>query len=128
MMRPCSPPNIAPIVEIYQSHPSGQWQECPKIFATKRGLRFNEETTTNEGDQRMAKAKAAPAASAPILILGATGALGQHLIQQLRQEQRPIRTYIRNLQKADEVELTGATVQIGKMTDQPRLSKAVEGV
>ena len=76
----------------------------------------------------MAKAKATPDASAPVLVLGATGALGQQIIDQLRQTQRPVRAYIRNVQKADEVELTGATVQIGKMTDQPRLAKAVEGV
>ncbi len=76
----------------------------------------------------MAKAKSAPDASAPVLVLGATGALGQHLIQQLRQAQRPVRTYIRNVEKAEDVELTGATVQIGKLTDQPRLAKAVEGV
>jgi uncharacterized protein YbjT (DUF2867 family) len=83
----------------------------------------------------MAKTKATPAPSAvtsdangPVLVLGATGSLGQQLIQQLRQAKRAVRTYIRNVTEADEIELTGATVQIGSLIDQARLAKAVQGV
>ena len=83
----------------------------------------------------MAKTKASPApatttsdANSPILVLGATGSLGQYLVQQLRQANRAVRTYIRNVTDADEIEMTGATVQIGGLVDQPRLAKAVQGV
>jgi len=78
------------------------------------------------------QSKPAPAAAAdangPILVMGATGSLGKHLIQQLRQANRAVRTYIRNVTDADEIELTGATVQIGTLIDQVRLAKAVQGV
>lgn len=80
----------------------------------------------------MAKTQAKPSPSAdangPVLVMGATGALGKHLIQQLRQANRAVRTYIRNVTDADEIELTGATVQIGTLIDQVRLEKAVQGV
>ena len=83
----------------------------------------------------MAKTKATPSPSAaatdpngPVLILGATSSLGQQLIQQLRQAKRAVRTYIRNVPDADAIELTGATVQIGSLIDQPRLARALEGV
>jgi uncharacterized protein YbjT (DUF2867 family) len=82
----------------------------------------------------MAKTKATPIASAdtttdsPVLVLGATGALGQHLVQQLRQANRAVRAYTRTVTDADEIELTGAKAQIGALTDQVRLAKAVQGV
>jgi uncharacterized protein YbjT (DUF2867 family) len=84
----------------------------------------------------MAKTKASPIPSAssaydtsgPVLVLGATGALGQILVQQLRQANRSVRTYLRDVTKADEVELTGATVEIGKLVDQEKLAKALHGI
>lgn len=83
----------------------------------------------------MAKTKATPAPSAavtdangPVLVIGASGSLGQHVIQQLRQAKRAVRAYARTTTEADAIELTGATVQVGSLIDQLRLAKAIQGI
>lgn len=83
----------------------------------------------------MAKTKATPTpsmavtdANGPVLVIGATGSLGQRVIQQLRQANRAVRAYVRTTTEADEIELTGAQAQIGALIDQPRLSKAIQGI
>lgn len=67
-------------------------------------------------------------ANGPVLVFGGTGLLGQHLIQQLRQANREVRVYMRNVTRADEIEVSGAKAVIGKLFDQDKLAKALQGV
>lgn len=83
----------------------------------------------------MAKTKASPSpdatatdANGPVLVMGAMGSLGLKIVQQLRQANREVRTYVRTVPEADEIEVTGAKAQIGSLVDQARLAKAIQGI
>jgi len=63
-----------------------------------------------------------------ILVTGATGFVGSHLIQRLRKENLPVRALVRDPHKAAQLADLGAEVVQGDIADTASLEKATAGV
>ena len=63
-----------------------------------------------------------------ILVTGATGFVGGHLVDALRRADRPVRCLVRNRREAGGLEDVGCELTEGDMTDPPSLRSAVDGV
>src|SRR6516225_3542903 len=63
-----------------------------------------------------------------VLITGATGLLGGHLIQELQQRGEDIRALVLPVENADRLEKQSVEVQRGDITDARTLGPAVKGV
>jgi nucleoside-diphosphate-sugar epimerase len=63
-----------------------------------------------------------------VLITGATGLLGGHLIKELQQRGEAIRALVLPVENADRLEKQGVEVQRGDITDARTLGPAVKGV
>ena len=62
-----------------------------------------------------------------ILVTGATGFVGGHVVHALRAQDKPVRALARESRHAARLESWGATVVEGDMTDAASLRRAVEG-
>jgi uncharacterized protein YbjT (DUF2867 family) len=63
-----------------------------------------------------------------ILVTGATGFVGGHVVHALRQAGRPVRCLVRNRGRAGKLAALGCDLAEGDMTDPASLRSAVEGV
>jgi uncharacterized protein YbjT (DUF2867 family) len=63
-----------------------------------------------------------------ILVTGATGFVGGHVVRALRAAGRPVRCLVRDPRRAERLERAGCELAQGDMTDPPSLRAAVEGV
>jgi len=63
-----------------------------------------------------------------ILVTGATGFVGSHVVDALRQARRPVRCLVRDRRKAGKLAALGCELAEGDMTDAAGLRRAVEGV
>jgi NADH dehydrogenase len=63
-----------------------------------------------------------------ILVTGASGFVGSHVVHALRQSDRPVRSLVRSRRKAARLEALGSELAEGDMTDAASLRRAVEGV
>jgi nucleoside-diphosphate-sugar epimerase len=62
------------------------------------------------------------------LVTGATGLLGSHVVEVLRQRQETVRAMVREGEPVDALLAAGADVVRGDMQDQQSLARAIEGV
>ena len=62
-----------------------------------------------------------------ILVIGATGTVGTHLVHQLMQIGRPVRVLTRNREKAAKFGAK-AEVAVGNLDDENSLAEAISGV
>ena len=62
-----------------------------------------------------------------ILITGATGFVGPHIVHALRAEGRPLRALVRDDADAGRLHAWGCETAVGEMTDEASLRRAVEG-
>jgi uncharacterized protein YbjT (DUF2867 family) len=62
-----------------------------------------------------------------ILVTGATGFVGGHVVHELRASGRDVRAFVRDRRKATRLETWGATLADGDMTHPGSLRRAVEG-
>ena len=63
-----------------------------------------------------------------ILVTGASGFVGSHIVHALRAEDRPVRALVRDPKRADQLEAWGCEVVAGDMTDPDSLARAASGV
>jgi nucleoside-diphosphate-sugar epimerase len=63
-----------------------------------------------------------------ILVTGATGFIGRHLVERLRADGHEVRALVRNLAKALAIRRLGAEVFSGDVTDRQSVSEAMRGV
>jgi uncharacterized protein YbjT (DUF2867 family) len=63
-----------------------------------------------------------------ILVTGASGFVGGHVVRRLREESRDVRCLVRDRRKSERLESWGCEVVEGDMTDASSLRRAVEGV
>ena len=63
-----------------------------------------------------------------ILVTGATGFVGGHVVQALRDDGKPVRCLVRDRRRAGSLEALDCEVVEGDMTDAPSLRRAVDGV
>jgi uncharacterized protein YbjT (DUF2867 family) len=63
-----------------------------------------------------------------ILVTGATGFVGGHVVTALRRAGKQVRCLVRDLRRAERPELAGCELVVGDMTDPASLGAAVEGV
>ncbi len=63
-----------------------------------------------------------------ILVTGANGFVGHHVIRALREQDRPVRGLVRDARKAEQLQSWGVELVQGDMTDPVSLRRAVEGV
>jgi dihydroflavonol-4-reductase len=64
----------------------------------------------------------------PVLVTGAGGFIGRHLVAALCNEGRAVRAVVRTAQAASEVKALGADVLIGDLTDPSTIERATYGV
>jgi NADH dehydrogenase len=64
----------------------------------------------------------------PVLVTGATGFVGGHIVRALRAEGRPTRCLVRDPRKTMRLADLGCELVQGDMTDAPSLARACEGV
>jgi uncharacterized protein YbjT (DUF2867 family) len=62
-----------------------------------------------------------------ILVTGASGFVGGHVVHALREEDRPVRCLVRDRRKAEKLESWGCELIEGDMTDSDSLRRAVDG-
>jgi NADH dehydrogenase len=62
-----------------------------------------------------------------ILVTGATGFVGRHVVHALRAAQKDVRALVRDRRKGTRLQAWGATLAEGDMTDSASLRRAVEG-
>ncbi|MBR8829234.1 MAG: SDR family oxidoreductase [Gomphosphaeria aponina SAG 52.96 = DSM 107014] len=62
------------------------------------------------------------------LVTGATGSLGRRVVRQLREEETPVRAYVRLFSDYKELEHRGADIFIGDLRRDKDIEKAGEGV
>jgi uncharacterized protein YbjT (DUF2867 family) len=62
-----------------------------------------------------------------ILVTGATGFVGGHVVHRLRGEERPVRCLVRSRRRAETLAVWGCELATGDMTDPDSLRRAVEG-
>ncbi|MEB3358081.1 MAG: SDR family oxidoreductase [Synechococcales bacterium] len=62
------------------------------------------------------------------LVTGATGRLGRRVVQRLRQQNQPVRAFVRLTSRYGELEAMGAEIFVGDLLDERDLEKAVQGV
>ena len=62
-----------------------------------------------------------------ILVTGATGFVGKHLVKRLRQDGMPVRALVRTLSKAQELKDLGIEVAAGDIADAASLHAAMKG-
>ena len=62
-----------------------------------------------------------------ILVTGANGFVGRHVVHALREQERPVRSLVRDPRKADKLQSWGSEVVQGDMTDPASLRRAVAG-
>jgi uncharacterized protein YbjT (DUF2867 family) len=63
-----------------------------------------------------------------ILVTGGTGFVGGHVVQALREQDRPVRCLVRRPGKATQLESWGCELTEGDVTDAASLERAVDGV
>jgi len=62
------------------------------------------------------------------LVTGATGQIGRRVIRLLREEEEPVRGFVRLESNYSEIEQRGAEIFIGELTQEKDIAKACEGV
>jgi len=63
-----------------------------------------------------------------VLVTGATGCLGRHLVERLVERGTPVTALVRESSRVDHLERLNVTVQRGSLVDQDDLAQAVRGV
>ena len=63
-----------------------------------------------------------------LLVIGGTGKVGRHLVQQLRGEGTPVRMLVRDPARATELEALGAELVTGDLREPQSLDRAMAGV
>ena len=63
-----------------------------------------------------------------VLVTGATGCLGSHLLKQLIESSDQVRGLVRSVHAVDKLQSQGVEVYVGDLTDPESLEKAVSGV
>jgi uncharacterized protein YbjT (DUF2867 family) len=63
-----------------------------------------------------------------ILVTGGTGFVGGHVVQALRDQDRPVRCLVRDARKAGQLASSGCELAEGDVTDASSLARAVDGV
>jgi NADH dehydrogenase len=63
-----------------------------------------------------------------ILVAGATGLLGRQIVRQLREQQRPVRAFVRAAERARDLEALGAELVTGDLRDPASVRAACAGV
>jgi nucleoside-diphosphate-sugar epimerase len=130
-------PNPHGGAEVWLGQASHQREDCvPEDVADGRELI---ETLVNRNSQSTAGASPAPLSlprtgrkyqggSPRVLLTGATGFIGSHVLEQLLQREARVRILalpetVQDIRHPDRVE-----VVIGSLTDEPRLTEAVQGI
>jgi uncharacterized protein YbjT (DUF2867 family) len=72
-------------------------------------------------------ARVSSPSSAPVLVTGATGFVGGHIVRALRAEGRPTRCLVRDRRKASRLVELGCELAEGDMTDAASLARAAQG-
>ena len=67
-------------------------------------------------------------AKADILVIGATGTIGRHLLEELRKRNAPFRALVRSTEKARLLEEKGYSVAMGDLRDDESLKRAMQGI
>lgn len=62
------------------------------------------------------------------LVTGATGSLGRRIIRQLREQEKPVRAFVRLFSRYGEFEDRGAEIFIGDLRQDKDIAKACQGV
>jgi uncharacterized protein YbjT (DUF2867 family) len=62
------------------------------------------------------------------LVTGASGGLGKRIVRQLRDQEQPVRAFVRLTSRYSELEKRGAEIFIGDLTQERDLQKALQGV
>mgnify|MGYP006269484741 CR=1 FL=1 len=62
------------------------------------------------------------------LVTGATGQIGRRVIRLLREDDQPVRAFVRLESNYSELEQRGAEIFIGELTEEKDIAKACEGV
>jgi uncharacterized protein YbjT (DUF2867 family) len=62
------------------------------------------------------------------LVTGATGALGRRIVREIRQQEKPVRAFIRLASRYSELENRGAEIFIGDLKQDKDIQKACQGV
>ena len=62
-----------------------------------------------------------------ILVTGAAGFVGHHVVKALRTEDRPVRAFVRERAETSRLRAWGCEIAVGDMTDPESLRRAVEG-
>ncbi|AHM58590.1 NAD(P)H azoreductase [Flammeovirgaceae bacterium 311] len=67
-------------------------------------------------------------ATADILVIGATGTIGRHLLEELQKHKAGFRALVRNTEKARLLEQNGYKVAMGDLSDLASLKRAMYGI
>jgi uncharacterized protein YbjT (DUF2867 family) len=62
------------------------------------------------------------------LVTGATGTLGRRIVREIRQQEKPVRTFVRLASRYSELENRGAEIFIGDLKRDKDIEKACQGV
>ena len=62
------------------------------------------------------------------LVTGATGALGRRIVREIRQQDQPVRAFVRLASRYSELENRGAEIFIGDLKQDKDIKKACQGV
>lgn len=62
------------------------------------------------------------------LVTGATGSLGRRIVRQLREQEIPVRAFVRLFSRYEELEYRGAEIFIGDLKQDKDIEKACQGV
>ena len=64
----------------------------------------------------------------PILVTGASGFVGEHMVRLLRNKDLPVRAMVRDKAKATNLEAMGAKITVADLGDEQSIREAVQGV